>query len=276
LNVKGNQNRDEAPVVFSKVYCCNRNGFVKKKDDAKRIRKLHVKLGQKGCPCKLVVKKRLNSEVYEMEYHHLHSHSTGLDNIKYTKISKDVKEFAKTLFSEGYTFDRVRHGIDESDEFKLRDQVMDDRSLKSIQQQISKMKWALNKEDFPSLRIWVEKLREAGNFFYFNPDNDGKFEIAFTSALGKLKIDECHKVVCMDSTHNTTLYEGYQLFSLITQNKFGKGVPVAFMITNDRTSKPLKSFLIKFKELCPTVGVFITDNDSSEIEAITEVFPRPF
>lgn len=92
-----------------------------------------MKLGQKGFPCKLVVKKRLNSEVYEVEYHHLLSHSTGLDNIKYTKISKYVKEFAKTLFSEGYIFDRVRHGIDESDEFKLRDQVMDDRSLKSIQ-----------------------------------------------------------------------------------------------------------------------------------------------
>lgn len=36
----------------------------------------------------------------------------------------------------------------------------------------------------------------------------------------------------------------------------------------------MKTFLLKFKEMCPEVGVFITDNDSAEIEAITEIFPR--
>ena len=46
------------------------------------------------------------------------------------------------------------------------------------------------------------------------------------------------------------------------------------MISKSASKAPIVRFLECVKDICPTVGAFITDNDDAEISAIDEVFPE--
>lgn len=87
--------------------------------------------------------------------------------------------------------------------------------------------------------------------------------------LGRDMIKKYNLVVCLDSTHATTLYD-----ILVAQHEFGRGLPVAFLISSDGYADNIKTFLAAFKQICPAVNTFITDNDNAEIDAITTVFPE--
>ena len=52
------------------------------------------------------------------------------------------------------------------------------------------------------------------------------------------------EVVCMGSTHGTNVY-GFNLIMVLVLDKFGKGIPTAWMICNREDAKALHPFLSK-------------------------------
>ena len=99
-----------------------------------------------------------------------------------------------------------------------------------------------------------------------------KFELAFAPHFGRETTKRCFQLVCLDSTHNT-VRQKYNLFTLLVQNEYGHGVPVAYLISSDATSPTIQKFLSAFKQFCPLVLTFMTDNDRAEIDAIKKIFP---
>ena len=107
---------------------------------------------------------------------------------------------------------------------------------------------------------------------YHNQRHD-IFELAIFTTLGQLVVNKYSKLMCLDSTHRTNSYN-YNLFTLVAQNEFGQGIPVAFLISSDGKTETVTRFLAAFKSICPSVGTFMTDNDDAEINAIQMVFPE--
>ena len=107
---------------------------------------------------------------------------------------------------------------------------------------------------------------------YHNQRHD-IFELAIFTTLGQLVVNKYSKLLCLDSTHRTNSYN-YNLFTLVAQNEFGQGIPVAFLISSDGKTETVTRFLAAFKSICPSVGTFMTDNDDAEINAIQMVFPE--
>ena len=98
-----------------------------------------------------------------------------------------------------------------------------------------------------------------------------KFELEFSTKFGRDTLKTCNQFVCLDATHNTTRRH-YNLFTLLVQNEYSHGVPVAFLLCSDATTTTIERFLRSFKLICPEVVTFMTDKGTAEIEAIPEDF----
>lgn len=100
-------------------------------------------------------------------------------------------------------------------------------------------------------------LQDTGELMYYDI-NSSKFELSFAPHFGRETVKRCFQLVCLNSTHNT-VRQKYNLFTLLVQNKYGHGVPVAYLISSDATSPTIQKFLSSFKQFCPLVLAFMTD-----------------
>ena len=71
------------------------------------------------------------------------------------------------------------------------------------------------------------------------------------------------KIVCVDATHDTTQY-GFKLITLLVPDEFGKGYPVAHLISNRENEDVMKLFFEAVKERVGNLDVnaFISDDDN--------------
>lgn len=256
----------EAPFEKSTVYVCSRNGAIPEKG-MKRTKKL----GNSGCQCQLTTRKYVGYELLYAEYNNTHSHPIGWSNVKFTRISQEVKDEVKFCLERGLTFSAIRDYLDSKD-LSARDSLISDRDIRALQLSHEKTKYSFSSEDSVSTSIWAQKLSNSGELMYHNQRHD-IFELAICPSLGQIAIKNYNKLICLDSTHRTNSYN-YNLFTLVAQNEFGQGIPVAFLISSDGKTETLTKFLTAFKSICPTVGTFMTDNDEAEINAIRNVFPE--
>lgn len=69
--------------------------------------------------------------------------------------------------------------------------------------------------------------------------------------------------MCMDSTHCTRHYAGYQLTTFLTVNDMNEGFPVAFFISSTLNIDIVKDFLVIMKDRVGTVNtsIFMSDDD---------------
>ena len=83
------------------------------------------------------------------------------------------------------------------------------------------------------------------------------------------------KFICVDATHNTNRYR-WSLFSLVCRNRFGRGVPVAYLIANSGTMVVLAAWLQSIRDACPSVDVHyvMSDNDDAQLGALKRVYPE--
>ena len=95
-----------------------------------------------------------------------------------------------------------------------------------------------------------------------------KFELEFSTKFGRDTLKTCNQFVCLDATHNTNI------LTLLVQNEYSHGVTVALLLCSDATTTTIERFLSSFKLICPEVVTFMTDKDTSEIEAIKKIYPH--
>lgn len=203
----------------------------------------------------------------EVFYISKHDHEIGKDNVRFTRLSKSLRMHLKIGFEEGYTIQKIRLLLKRND-FGLRGH----RDIRSIQLEVERDDYCFHANDEVSVSEWARKLDKENVLLYFNNDRRGKFEFALMTEIGRHTLLKCHVLLCLDATHKTTAY-GYNLFTLVSQNEYGEGVSVAHLISSDGTEQTITKFLTAFKNRCPSVGVFMTDNDNAEINVIEAVFP---
>ncbi|KIJ43680.1 hypothetical protein M422DRAFT_252920 [Sphaerobolus stellatus SS14] len=104
----------------------------------------------------------------------------------------------------------------------------------------------------------MERLRGTGWSTLYEPtpgeEGCGGYTLAFVSPWQKKLIGEYADTVCLDSTHNTCKgmdKEKVFLNTVLTQDRVtGKGVPLAFMLTNYESHCPLEHFLKWLRQEC--------------------------
>ena len=82
------------------------------------------------------------------------------------------------------------------------------------------------------------------------------------------------KIVCLDSTHCTNKYK-FKLITLMVQDEFGKGYPVAFLIASNEDEQSLYYFFEAIKSRCSKdfkINALMTDDDKTGWAAFRKVF----
>ena len=109
-------------------------------------------------------------------------------------------------------------------------------------------------------------------------DIDIKNELFAIGIQSKQQLDmfikHASKIVCIDGTHDTNQY-AFPLVTLMVPDEFGKGYPVAHLISNHSDELVLRPFFEVIKSKCPpemTINALMTDYDNSGWNAFRNVF----
>ncbi|KAF9540546.1 hypothetical protein EC957_004027, partial [Mortierella hygrophila] len=124
-----------------------------------------------------------------------------------------------------------------------------------------------------SLSIWADRKQAEGNFvFRWNKTTAGsanKYGYGFSSPWQLDKLRASGGAVGLDSTHNTCKGSA-ELYTVIVQDpQTLRGIPVAFLLTEDKTAEPLQDWLIALEAYAGITFRYITTDDSKvEYKAI--------
>ena len=130
-----------------------------------------------------------------------------------------------------------------------------------------------HKEDATSVRLIIQEMSANDEVLLFEDQVEGisKDEFVFCFVTSdqrqfiETNLQEGSKwLICMDSTHGISHYEGWQLTTLMVITNLNKGFPVAFMVSStvntDITTRFLQSFKNKFGNI--DAKIFMSDDDS--------------
>lgn len=272
IHIKEFGNGLSGKCISRQIFYCNRNGEDKLVGNPERVAKVSsCKLGANSCCSRFVAWTYEDHDELEVYYVSKHDHSIGGENVRFARLSKRMKENLRTWFMDGYTIKKIRELMIASGR-GLRDRNISERDIRAIQVEVEKADFCFHAADEFSVEEWVNRLDKTNELMYHQSQEEGSFELAFITKIGRHSIPTCRGLLCLDSTHKTTSY-GYNLFTIVAQNEFGHGVPIAHLISSNGTEETLIRFLSAFKKICPRVSAIMTDNDNAEINAIEKVFP---
>jgi hypothetical protein len=145
----------------------------------------------------------------------------------------------------------------------------------------------LSKDDGASTLLWIEQLCKNGELVSFKscdmPVLEGSglapnsFCLTIQTPWQRERIKEHgERFRGIDATHKTTFYKNMTLFIVLVRDRWGRGVPVGWMISSDGTEATLSFFLRKLREQEPNVALkhFMTDRDQAQINALRAVLPE--
>ncbi|KAG0371733.1 hypothetical protein BGX24_001263, partial [Mortierella sp. AD032] len=125
-----------------------------------------------------------------------------------------------------------------------------------------------------SMSIWADKKQSEGNFiFRWNKiPEDGsttKFGYGFSSPWQLDNLRASGGAIGLDSTYNVCK-DNADLYTVIVQDQHTlRGIPVAFLLTEDKTTEPLQDWLIALEAHAGISFRYITTDDSKvEYKAI--------
>jgi hypothetical protein len=185
-----------------------------------------------------------------------------------------------------------------------RDDLIDKTSLRNIQTQVGAYSfllyvilcnrpsnqverecYTLGITDEKSTDLWIEKLAEEGTITIHKRLGHGHpeyadlpidtFLVGIQTKFQREILAENHGLICLDSTHKTTAY-GYSLFTLVTQDSFGNGVPVAYGIMSNGRTDTIAAWLKSVKKALNDIinfGTVMMDDDAAEHSAVATTFP---
>ena len=131
-----------APFKYSVTYRCSRHGKARL-NNSNRIRKVESKklgIKEQGCPCRIVLNKYEGiEELVIMKNIAEHSHAIGSENVKFCKLTDELKEYVRDKFMKGISFPAVvalAEAFDSTD----RDSAFDDRDIRAIENDVESIK----------------------------------------------------------------------------------------------------------------------------------------
>ncbi|KAJ7238362.1 hypothetical protein C8J57DRAFT_1528679 [Mycena rebaudengoi] len=110
------------------------------------------------------------------------------------------------------------------------------RDIRRIQKEIEAENIRLAPDDGLSTQRWVEILRTKGHLLGFKSKLD-------PPPGSGLALDHGEHLLCIDATHNVTMYENLNLTTLLVRNKRGHGIPISWMLSSSGTQQTIEYFL---------------------------------
>ncbi|KAJ7730819.1 hypothetical protein B0H16DRAFT_1329762 [Mycena metata] len=230
-------------------YVCSRGGTGGVKPYTKRHPEWHCKLPNKrtGCECVLLVKQYPGVTTVLGNYRDEHNHPLGNANLPFIQIPKETREYIAGLLRLKTSPDHIvsalyTTGIVSAPPTPPRsvDRDLDDqffiqlRDIRRIQKEIEAESVQLYPDDGVSTLRWVENLRAKGHLLGFKsksdppPPGSGVPPDVFLLMIQtgwQQRMFEKHgsALVCVDATHNTTMYENLNLTTLIVRDRWAHG-----------------------------------------------------
>ncbi|KAJ6527305.1 hypothetical protein DFH09DRAFT_935668, partial [Mycena vulgaris] len=239
------------PAYLRKLrYVCSRGGtggekpYVKLHPDWSRKRE-----GKRtDCRCSLVVKQYPGTSAVLAKYSDTHNHALGNANLRYTQIPADTREHIAGLLRLKVAPQHIlqlmhREVYDKDDIFEndLQDTVVANRAefielrdIRRIQKDIEAETVRLHPDDGLSTLRWVSNLRAKGHLLGFKSKSDPPpsgsglqadvFVLMIQTGWQRRMFQKFGEaLLCIDATHNTTMYENLNLTTLIVRDKWAHG-----------------------------------------------------
>ncbi|KAJ7645737.1 hypothetical protein B0H17DRAFT_1215974 [Mycena rosella] len=228
-----------------------------------------------GCPCRLTVKTYPGTAEVLGFYKAQHSHATGDENLKYTRLDAETRAEIEKLLRQGMDPKKVLDQITkkmyrEGNLDDLRSKRADRRhfatraDIRRIQKMIEEETIRLASGDGASVLAWVQKLRDEGHFVFLkrsdeppppgsNLDPDSFVLIIQTKYQRECWHNYGSRFAGIDGTHNTTHYENMTLFTLLLRDNWGHGMPAAWMIFSNGQEVTIDHFLATILAESPTI-----------------------
>ena len=178
----------------------------------------------------------------------------------------------------------VHQGIYKDDEATdqrfLRNSFIQMSDIYRLKKEIDAETTQLHRDDGQSTHAWVEQLEHQGALLGFKAVTDPipigsklmpeTFSLMVQTKWQEKKFVEFGKhLLCIDATHNTTVYENLNLMTLIVRDHWGHGIPVAWMLASSGTEETIVYFLklVSLRSPSLSVSLITSDWDFAQINA---------
>ena len=203
-----------------------------------------------GCRCQITIKRYSHTPTVLGRYDADHDHKIGLANIAHTRISAAARiEINKMLTQQidhreivckrsqsliinliNLQIRRIRAWAPDGS----RDRFISPQDITRMGRLLANDKICLHPEDAISLQMWADKLRsENARIFHKNkvdpppPGSSLQQEDFVLCIQTPFQLDAFRRLgdyfIGIDATHNITIYEGLQLFTIIARDRWGHG-----------------------------------------------------
>ncbi|PPR02766.1 hypothetical protein CVT24_002240 [Panaeolus cyanescens] len=280
-------------------YICSRGttgGPSKYSRKTKQKRKVPSK--KTGCSCRLTLS--IYKDRVEGFYRSSHNHPLGNSNARFTAISQDTRHKIEAMLRlgldpdavlesiHGNLYDEINFEVARSQGRKsVRDDFVNIKDVRRIQKILEQKNVRLAPTDGPSVLKWVQQLQDQGHFVFLKASNSApppQSNLAadvFILIIQTRYQSECwekhgRRFGAIDGTHNTTHYENMTLFTLIAWDRWGHGIPCAWMISSNATENTISFFARQIQSRFPNISpdYFMTDKDQAQINSLKQCFPR--
>ncbi|KAJ7161863.1 hypothetical protein C8R43DRAFT_880427 [Mycena crocata] len=232
-------------------YVCSRAGTGGVKSYTRRRPEWVHKIPSKRteCKCSLHVKEYPGTQIILGHYSEAHDHPLGNANLRFTQIPKHTREYIAGLLRLGVAAEHIlellHHGVyDDEDTFEndldgahvaSRAEFIQLRDVRRIETEIEAETVRLHPDDGLSTLKWVEHMDAKGHILGFKsktdppPPGSGLAQDLFTLMIQtrwqqRMFQKYGENLLCIDGTHNVTMYENLVLTTLVVRDNWGHGM----------------------------------------------------
>ncbi|KAG0241899.1 hypothetical protein BG011_003424, partial [Mortierella polycephala] len=210
-----------------------------------------------------------HQELVRLTYYYKHQgHILGNgDDFQYLRISSRMKNKIWDLIDAGLDVRHIRSNLmASSGDFRRqlenktinRDDFITSEDVLSVVRSYWEKKAERHRTVVTSLCMWMDHLKSQG-FFVFRAQNQRTVErldakgyrstVGFASPWQLEQLQGNSEAIGLDSTHCVSK-GAYELYTIIIQDpQTMRGIPVAFLLTEDKTAASLQLWLMELKKL---------------------------
>lgn len=238
-------------------FYCNRSGHYQPKGSGKRMLKSQGSAKIDGvCTAHMTV--RQDNSTGHVTVHYCSSHHCHEKEIAHLRIPEHVRLSVASKLQQGVAIERILDDIRDSVAGDFgREHLTNRQDVRNVLNQYNIRGIEKHANDHSSVSAWITELRSPQEFdpiLFFKQQGDEaenlekedfllcmqtEFQLEMIKAFG-------NKVICIDATHSTNMYD-FLLITVLIVDEFGEGVPVGWAISNREDTSTLSLFLEKLR-----------------------------
>ena len=210
------------------------------------------------CTASMKVKQENATGDVIVDYCSTHSnHEKDIAHLRIPDCIRPLQSVAAKL-QQGVTMTRILDDIRDSFSGEIgREHLLNTQDIRNVQHQYNILGIEKHANDHSSVTAWVSELRSSSDFdpvVYFKQQGEAHTDLDSEDFVLCIQMEFQqeimksfdNKVICMDATHGTNMYE-FHLITVLVIDEFGEGVPVAWAISNKEDFGALSVVLQQLK-----------------------------